>query len=224
MKIIQDPQLLKKLLIKSGLLQEIPSIEDYQLQLIGFEKQELLCCYQDPMANLLFLVEGQVEITRTLSNGNTVLYCFLENEGVLGTMELAENAPTFCDVWAMTNGYLIGIPMDPENNQKILDNHDLLLYLFHKQAVQMNFCVQRSAVNSICRLENRLASYLCHSAKDGFLNENLTRLAEHLGTSYRHLARNLRNFVQAGYLERCGDGSYRVTDLAALKELGRDVY
>jgi hypothetical protein len=72
-------------------------------------------------------------------------------------------------------------------------------------------------------LEERLASYVMNISENNVFCENLTLLAELLGTSYRHLLRTLKSFCDKGYLKK-ENGVYKIIAPNQLSELGADIY
>ena len=89
-----------------------------------------------------------------------------------------------------------------------------------------------SAVNQNYPLENRLASYLSAVSESGKNNEivirefhtnNLTELAELLGTSYRHLTRTIRKFKKEEIITKQG-AKIAVIDQHRLISMAKDIY
>ncbi|MNC61017.1 DNA-binding transcriptional activator YeiL [compost metagenome] len=84
---------------------------------------------------------------------------------------------------------------------------------------------QTTALNLLYPLENRFASYLLSLFADSggqrveeIRTSTLAELADMLGTSYRHLNRIVRRFVEEGIVER-KKGSLSVLDRDKLVQL-----
>ena len=104
----------------------------------------------------------------------------------------------------------------------------LLIFFLAKK---LDYLCINSSTNLLYPLEKRLASYINTVAifmesPDGdeylWFNENLTYLAELLGTSYRHLLRTLNDLCTQGVIHKEKEG-YRVVDKVHLSKIG-DLY
>ena len=81
------------------------------------------------------------------------------------------------------------------------------------------------AVNILYPLENRLASYILasYTNEDNNNTENLTQIAEFLGTSYRHLLRVVKEFELEKIIKR-DNKKLVILDKDKLEELAGDLY
>ncbi|MDU2112737.1 MAG: helix-turn-helix domain-containing protein, partial [Clostridiales bacterium] len=74
-------------------------------------------------------------------------------------------------------------------------------------------------------LENRLASYILasYTNEDNNNTENLTQIAEFLGTSYRHLLRVVKEFELEKIIKR-DNKKLVILDKDKLEDLAGDLY
>lgn len=54
--------------------------------------------------------------------------------------------------------------------------------------------------------------------------DNFVQVAKMIGCSYRQLQRTLKQFCQLGYINKVKHGIFKITNLKALEELGKDIY
>ena len=87
-----------------------------------------------------------------------------------------------------------------------------------------------SSINLLYPLENRLASYINellveHDSKIEYVDfdESLIDVAEHLGSSYRHLLRTFNSLIEKNVLDKDKLG-YKVIDKNKLADLAGDLY
>ena len=82
-----------------------------------------------------------------------------------------------------------------------------------------------NSVNILYPLENRLASYILasYTNEDNNNTENLTQIAEFLGTSYRHLLRVVKEFELEKIIKR-DNKKLVILDKDKLEELAGDLY
>ena len=82
-----------------------------------------------------------------------------------------------------------------------------------------------NSVNILYPLENRLASYILasYTNEDSNNTENLTQIAEFLGTSYRHLLRVVKEFELEKIIKR-DNKKLVILDKDKLEELAGDLY
>ena len=82
-----------------------------------------------------------------------------------------------------------------------------------------------NSVNILYPLENRLASYILasYTNEDSNNTENLTQIAEFLGTSYRHLLRVVKEFELEKIIKRYNK-KLVILDKDKLEDLAGDLY
>lgn len=209
----------------------LPVLKSYGLEafdttalcLLTFERGEHLFRDGMPMEYVMLVVRGRAKVCRASENGKSLLLTFYSGTGILGDVELMlglENATS--DVQAISPFTVIGIPYVTAH--RLLENHLFVLKLAHELARHVDHNTQNSVATVLNPLEARLCSYIAVMAQGGLFRENLTVLAELLGTSYRHLLRTLDRLCQGGVLRREGSAAFRVIDDPRLKQLGGDMY
>lgn len=200
-----------------------------ELKLMKVNKSGYICYQEEEMRHLLFLVEGRAKVERSLANGKTMLLSFYEGFGVIGDIELVHDGLVNCTVQALTTCYVLALPVE-KARLYLQKDVKLLNYLCKALANKLESISNNSSVNLLYPLENRLASYINMVADEPekvgekrFFIENLTHLAELLGTSYRHLLRTLNSLCQMNIIHKERKG-YVIIDENELEKLAKAIY
>lgn len=200
------------------------------MELFMYRKGEFICKETEEIRYLYFLVEGKVKVSTPLSNGKTLLLCFYEGFQVLGDLEITMREKASTNVQVIEDAYLIAISFEAAR-ALLLNDARFLRFISQSLGQKLIRCSKNSSINLLFPLESRLASYImaagkktgCGEGERLIFSENLTEIAELLGTSYRHLLRTLNALVQKGILEKKGDW-LEVSDERQLKLLAADLY
>ncbi|MHB8132048.1 MAG: transcriptional regulator YeiL [Mobilitalea sp.] len=200
------------------------------MDLLFYKKNEHIVKESEAINYLIFLVEGRAKVYVTLSNGKSLLLCFYQGFKVLGDLECIDLKNAASNVQAIEDTYCIGISFD-NVRAHLLNDAKFLRFICSSLGQKLYQCSKNSSINLLYSLENRLASYIITTGekiiKDGYeriiFNENLTEIAELLGTSYRHLLRTLNILCSKGVISKTNN-YYEVIDKDALRKLSADLY
>lgn len=228
---IDDSALLKKYYEKYELEKIFTEDLFDQLVLMKYRRQENLCEEQEVMHYMMFIVEGRIKVFRTLANGKSLLLNFYEPLSIIGEVELIKESTASCTGQALTTCFVLGIPMEVAQ-QRLKGDAKFLSYACKSLADKLHYLGRSSSINLFYPLENRLASYInavavkvrdANGGEELLFNENLTHLADLLGTSYRHLLRTLHSLCEQGILLKEEKG-YQVLDKQQLLLMAEDLY
>lgn len=207
-------------------------IEDYftadmknWMELFLFTKNEHLCREGEEMNYLYFFVEGRAKVYTTLSNGKSLLLSFYEGFKVLGDVELFQTHGAASSVQAIDDTYCVGIYI-PAVREQLLQDSVFLTFMGKALSEKLNMLSKNSSINLYYPLEHRLSSYILATgvkAERIIFKENLTYLAEMLGTSYRHLLRTLDLLCKKGTVQKRENG-YEVINEIELRNLAGNIY
>lgn len=193
------------------------------LCLLCYDKKEYI--YQEgcPVSYIHIILEGRAKVVTFTEDGRTLMHSFSEKGSILGEVEMiTENYDAALHVQAVTPVLCIGIPLPDATkllkNSLVFINH--LSILLARKLNSTNYNASRIILYT---LENRLCSYIEMTSSGGCFEEQLTQVAELLGTSYRHLLRTLEKLCQEKILEKSGH-SYLVLNSEALHQKGRGFY
>lgn len=202
---------------------------DPLIELFFFKKNEHICREDEEINYLFFLVKGKAKVYTTLSNGKSLLLCFYDEFKLLGDVEIINLENASSNVQVIEDTYCLAISL---KNVKLylLNDAKFLRFICSSLGGKLNRCSKNSSINLLYPLENRLASYILATGEriDNNeeiikFNENLTEIAELLGTSYRHLLRTLNNLSCKGAIRKKSN-YFQVLDEKILKKLAADLY
>ncbi len=231
MKIKNDRKIIRDYLERYGFIDVLNAPLIDQMRLFYFRPGELITRSYEKPEYLFFYVKGKSKVYQLLDNGKSLLCRFYHPPEIVGDVEIFSGKPNICNLQALTDVICIGIPI--RTMQKAAQSNNKLLILLcsslGKKLASFNMI---SAVNQNYPLENRLASYLAavsepESKDDITINElgtnNLTELADLLGSSYRHLTRTIKKFKDDGIIVK-NKHEIKIIDKQRLSELAKDIY
>ncbi|MCI8895302.1 MAG: cyclic nucleotide-binding domain-containing protein [Lachnospiraceae bacterium] len=224
MKIIDDPKRLEQLCRQHHLPEIFQHYDRYRqyFHLVTFQKNEIIYQKASQRTYLIFFLKGKIRVCANLSNGKSLLVCFYTTFQLLGDLEFFSVDTSDSTVQAIAPCTCISMHVS-EIRKELLSDPVFLCYLANSLAHKLAVSSHNSSINQLYPLENKLASYIIQVQFHGLFVENLTHLAELLGTSYRHLLRTLRSFVDQGILEHTELG-YRLLNRSQLEDLAEDLY
>lgn len=200
----------------------LSDFEAGDVRVLKFEKGQYLCRESFPMEYLLFMVSGKAKAFINVSNGKSLLLAFYAKSGILGDIELMTDGICTTNVQALTEVTCMGIPLK-HCGEKLRRNVTFMNFVGTHLAQKLDRCARNGAINILLPLETRLCSYVLMTNEDGLFNENLTEVAELLGTSYRHLLRTFDSLRKDGILEKAARG-YLIKDGIELQIRAQDFY
>ena len=197
------------------------------MKLFKIERNEYLCVEEEEMFYLYFLVRGRAKACKSLENGRTALLCFYSPFQALGDLELMNNKTANTTVEAIRDCYTLAIPMKVARSE-LKEDTKFLMYTCQSLADKLTVTSINCTINMLYPLENRLASYIkmmtdTEQGERLYFNDNLTHLAELLGTSYRHLLRTIKGFVEKEIIRKEKKG-YLVVNEELLNDYAGDLY
>jgi len=206
MKIINSPNLLKKYIELYNINSFFSTNIEKYMSLYQFKKGELLFTTSEKVNFFYFLVSGGTKIVLNLETGKSLLIDYSKPLEMLGEMEIVNNPYSKYDVIATEDSTLIGIPM--ETFSKLIDSDPIFWkYLYSSTIDKLQSTVNSNIISSSYSFEHVLANYLITHAievGDEILVEsiNFSDLSQLLGTSYRHLNRVLKKFIEKGLIKK----------------------
>lgn len=227
---IENQNELSKVIIKYDINKIFSKDMRPYMELMTFKKNEYVIRETDDIKYLIFQLKGKAKVFTTLSNGKSLLLCFYEGFMVLGELEIISCKKAMNNVQVLEDTYCIGI--SAENVRRYLLNDAIFLkYICESLGGKLYQCSRNSSINLLYSLENRLASYILTTGENKeigeytelIFNENLTEIAELLGTSYRHLLRTLKELCSKGVLKKI-QNYYQVMDKAELSRISAELF
>lgn len=223
---INDSNLIHSLITKHQINQYFSSDMTNFVNLYFWKKGDFICHEGDTVNHLFFFAKGRAKIYITLKNGKSLLLCFYEPLKIIGDIEIMTNHTATASVQVIEDTYCLGIRKDVVE-KKLLDDPHFLKFLAKSLSLELERSSKNSSINLLYPVENRLASYILATSvnQNGTLlfRENLTQLAELLGTSYRHLMRSINLLCQKEIIKR-NQKTLEIVKLGELKILAADLY
>lgn len=222
---VHDPRKVERYMKEYPVHQYFSSKIDEYLELHTFKKGEHLCEERKTPDHLFFILEGKVKLSLIHQDGNVTLVQYYEPGDILGELELLGMRQQSQTIEAVGNVTCLSLPFDP-CKEIMLSDSKFLQNLCRLIAGKMQRSVNKLVSIQTFPLENRLASYFLQKEDevgDGqWMHVKLTDLAQYLGTSYRHLSRIIKDFDEAGWIEK-DRTKMRVLVREGLYELARQM-
>ncbi|MBN2656302.1 MAG: cyclic nucleotide-binding domain-containing protein [Spirochaetales bacterium] len=213
-----------------GLRKLLPPEVIENLKVLHYRAGEHVVRSDEYLEYLYFFVEGKGKVYSLQENGKSLLVRFYSPPDVIGDVELFSDRRSVCNLQAISEVTCLAIEM--KKMQEVCRNNPPLLEYFCRSlsGKLQNFNIS-SAINLTYPLENRLASYLFAISEKGedettidrIYTDNLTELADLLGTSYRHLTRTIRDFAERGIIVK-KKRRIEILDGEQLKDMAREIY
>jgi len=206
MKIINSPNLLKKYIELYNINSFFSNNLEKYMSLYRFKKGEHIFTSSEKVEYFFFLVSGGAKIVLNLENGKSILIDYSKPLEMLGEMEIINNPYSKYDVITIEDSTLIGIPINTFS--KLIDNDSIFWkYLYSSTIDKLQSTVTSNIISSSFSFEHVLANYLItHSIEkdDEIIVESASfnDLSQLLGTSYRHLNRVLKKFIENGLIKK----------------------
>lgn len=201
--------IMKKYLKLRGLENNFESEIEDLFTLFEYERGDYICNEGEELENFIFLVEGKVKVSTTMSNGKSLLSAIYRNYAVIGDIELITNSVIMKDVQAAEKSRCLLLNIE---KAKELYNTDttFLKFLCTEMSRKLVVFANVTVGNILYPLENRVAAYMLETAEnisgECIFSEKLTETADFLGASYRHLLRTLEGFVKNDAISRMKNG------------------
>lgn len=194
-------------------------------QLHFYQRDEYILAAESELEYYYLLVEGKIKISYPFENGKAMCLKFYKDFNSIGDIELLKGFPIRCNIDAVEDTYLIGIPTEILRN-KYLNNISLLHHLINSLSEKLYATINNSSYNFVYPLINRLSSYLVEYINDKnyiVLNSSLKDLSQFLGTTYRHLNRTITELEEEKII-KWEDKKIVILDEDRLRKLSKNLY
>lgn len=225
MKKIYESNLLKFYIEKHNLENILDKDILRHAQLHFYEKDECIFQAESQLQYYYLLVDGKIKISYPFENGKSMLLKFYKDFNTVGDLELLKNIPIRCNIDAISDTYLIGIPSDVLRKE-FLNNVKFLHHLIDSLSEKLYATINNSSYNFVYPLINRLSSYLVeHMTCENYitLNSSFLDIAQFLGTTYRHLNRTIKE-MEAKAIIKCENKTIHILDEVKLQELSKNLF
>ncbi|MFA7190012.1 MAG: cyclic nucleotide-binding domain-containing protein [Sphaerochaetaceae bacterium] len=183
---------------------------------LSYNRGEYMIMEGYPVPFLMLIISGLAKVSCTVPSGRKLLLSFYKPGEILGIVELPLGIDAASEVEASEPTVCAALSL---NLCRSIMNQSpqFATTLCRNLAAIVNQSSKAAALNLLSSLRQRLCAYIISTENDGLFQTNYTHLAEMLGTSGRHLFREMARLCSDGILAKEGH-AYRISDQARLGE------
>lgn len=192
--------------LQKGHIRENFDTENLPFSVCRFEKGEYLTRQGGRLAELLFLIEGEVQIYGIREDGSVTPVNRHEAPALLGDAEFVMGGASSLFTEARTTVICAALPMEPYRAE--LDRDVKFLHLLLRSYAG-KFHTMATLEASAKTIEERVLLYMRHVCPNGEIGGIVTALLQ-LRCSRRQLQRVLKKLCEENTVEKVGKGKYRL--------------
>ena len=203
--------------IRPQLDQVFPAPYLNQLQKVTFQKNDYICTQGQAITELTYILSGKVKIVRSLFNGKEHILETLNQPQILGDVELMTNQPAGSSVIALEEVQAVQLPLN--NKEELLKDPVFLYQIGRNLAMALHKQGITASTNASYSVKERLATHILNSEEENIFQLSPSILASRFGTSYRHVQRVIKQFIDQGTIEKEAFKTYRILERQTLEKL-----
>ena len=203
--------------IRPQLDQVFPTPYLNQLQKVTFQKNDYICTQGQAITELTYILSGKVKIVRSLFNGKEHILETLNQPQILGDVELMTNQPAGSSVIALEDIQAVQLPLN--NKEELLKDPVFLYQIGRNLAMALHKQGITASTNASYSVKERLATHILNSEEENIFQLSPSILASRFGTSYRHVQRVIKQFIDQGIIEKEAFKTYRILERQTLEKL-----
>lgn len=188
-----------------------------QLQKVTFQKNDYICTQGQAITELTYILSGKVKIVRSLFNGKEHILETLNQPQILGDVELMTNQPAGSSVIALEDIQAVQLPLN--NKEELLKDPVFLYQIGRNLAMALHKQGITASTNASYSVKERLATHILKSEEENIFQLSPSILASRFGTSYRHVQRVIKQFIDQGIIEKEAFKTYRILERQTLEKL-----
>lgn len=188
-----------------------------QLQKVTFQKNDYICTQGQAITELTYILSGKVKIVRSLFNGKEHILETLNHPQILGDVELMTNQPAGSSVIALEEVQAVQLPLN--NKEELLKDPVFLYQIGRNLAMALHKQGITASTNASYSVKERLATHILNSEEENIFQLSPSILASGFGTSYRHVQRVIKQFIDQGIIEKEAFKTYRILEKKTLEKL-----
>lgn len=222
MKIIKDEKLLQKFIRDIKLKDIIQNDLTKFIEILFFEKGELIYNQGDEVKGLYILVSGEIKVFFSLKNGKENILRTFNTTRIFGELEFMVENLAASSVQTLEDSYCLYFPNYSCKN--ILLNDLLFLrtiaYNLSEAIYKSN---SKASINQGVAPKNRVIAYIFSKEQEDKFFCNIKEMSEYTGISERHLFRILNEMIQKGYIKK-NKNFFDIVDRVKMEEIIEDFY
>ena len=216
MEIIKDSHIIQDFLARPEIRQVFPDHYQKQLRLVVYGADEAICQQDDQLTALSLVVKGKVKIVRRLFNGKDYILDISTHPNLIGDIELLTGQAIVSSVIALDKVWVVQLPLS--NRQELLSDSTFLYMVGKGLATSLYQQNIQAASNIGYSVKERLATHILSIENQGHFQPELHLMADSFGTSYRHLLRTIKDFLEKNIISKQGK-NYQICDRKTLEKL-----
>ena len=188
-----------------------------QLQKVTFQKNDYICTQGQAITELTYILSGKVKIVRSLFNGKEHILEMRNQPQIFEDVELMTNQPAGSSVIALEEVQAVQLPLN--NKEELLKDPVFLYQIGHNLAMALHKQGITASTNASYSVKERLATHMLSIEEEGVFQLSPSILAASFGTSYRHVQRVIKQFIDQGIIEKEAFKTYRILQRQTLEKL-----
>ena len=197
--------------------QVFPAAYLNQLQKVPFQKGDYICTQGQAITELTYILSGRVKIVRSLSNGKEHILEMLHQPQLLGDVELMTNQLAGSSVIALEDVQAVQLPLN--DKESLLEDPVFLYQIGRNLAMALHKQGITASRNVNYPVRERLATHILSIEEEGNFQLSPSILAASFGTSYRHVQRVIKQFIDQGIIEKVAFKTYGILQRQTLETL-----
>lgn len=192
-----------------------------QVKILTYKKGDVIRRQGEESSGVLLLLKGDVKVKILSGDEKSLFVAENKDKGIIGDMELVLNTPCSATVLALSDVEVMYLPTNSYRDI-LLSSPSFLRMIVEGLAKKLLISSYVGVRTAYFPLKKRLCSYISCNSKNKLFDDNLTEVAEKLGTSYRHLFRVLSELKDEGIIAKEKKG-YAILNLDKLLAYTRDM-
>lgn len=197
--------------------QVFPAAYLNQLQKVTFQKGNYICTQGQAITELTYILSGRVKIVRSLSNGKEHILEMLHQPQLLGDVELMTNQLAGSSVIALEDVQAVQLPLN--DKESLLEDPVFLYQIGRNLAMALHKQGITASRNVSYPVRERLSTHILSIEEEGNFQLSPSILAASFGTSYRHVQRVIKQFIDQGIIEKIAFKTYGILQRQTLETL-----
>lgn len=188
-----------------------------QLQKVTFQKGNYICTQGQDITELTYILSGRVKIVRSLSNGKEHILEMPQQPQLLGDVELMTNQLAGSSVIALEEVQTVQLPLN--NKEALLKDPIFLYHIGRNLAMALHRQGITASTNASYFVKERLATHILNIEEQDIFQLSPSILSSSFGTSYRHVQRVIKQFIDQRIIEKEAFKTYRILERQTLEKL-----
>ncbi|MGG2081384.1 Crp/Fnr family transcriptional regulator [Lysinibacillus pakistanensis] len=196
------------------------------IEIRRYDSNDYILKVGEAIMGLYFLLEGKYYVSSPEITGKELLLRYCQKPAIMGDVEIFQNCLVQSNCIAAETCQLLFVPYALYEQHLKYDSAFTQL-LLQELAYKLRTCTISSRVNALSSVSTRLAAYLCTIESTSLFKEyiktnTLDEVASLIGTTKRHLNRVLKQWSDAGIIQR-KEEMIKIINWSKIEEISENV-